>query len=302
MNCFVNCFGMCQQEPTTIVPSLFPECMRDDTKMKAYEAFMVNDSDETTSRALMVAAVVDNMKLGLEGLLKGKHEEASPITRQLWEFLVMELYPAVSPKSQYKTMTQSAKRGLFDGKKETVMQSISASDEAMVLTVLKVKWKEIVEEREKEWERQQQRAASGGAASFSDDSTADKESDSTATATEGATTRRKAGRQVSAKSKGLELGGHIGTYQKHFVTVMEARHGKKKEDPEDGGGWYKSAALKMEDESSRETRGSKNQTTDGASRNDHQESVPETSVEDGGRYDFIYGQWNEEEAENVTEV
>ena len=294
---------MCQQELTTIVHSRFPECTRDDTKIKACEAFMVDDSDTDTSRDLMVQAVIKNMESGLKGLLKGKHGEADSTTRQLWEFLVVELYPAVSPKSQYKTMMQSARRGLFDGKNKTVMQSISASDEAMVLTVLKVKWKEIVEERENEWRRQQQRAASGGAASFSDDSPTDKESDSTATATESDGNRRKAGRQVEAKRNGLELGGHIETYKKHFATVMEAREGEKKEGgPEDSGGWCESAALKTKDKSSRETQGSRKRTTDGASQNGQQESVQETSVEDGGGYDFMCGQWSMEEAENVTGV
>ena len=85
-----------------------------------------------------------------EGLLVGKCEDADEEVKNLWEFVVLELCPAVSPKSQFKEIVTSARHGSFDGDPSSVMENISASDEAMVLTVLDVKWEEILEERERE--------------------------------------------------------------------------------------------------------------------------------------------------------
>ena len=116
-----------------------------------------------------------------------------------------------------------------------MMENISASDEAMVLTVLDVKWEEILEERERE--KNQKNNEGGAESDMSTDSASSSQESGQASNPGG---KKKSGRVRLARQSGKELGGKTGTHTGHLRRVRKAR--KTNEGEIDKNGWCKMAA------------------------------------------------------------
>jgi hypothetical protein len=77
-------------------------------------------------------------------LLEGDHEEAEPDFKGLWDYMIQFLYQKVLVGSSFHKIHKSATKEGSLSDTEKLTSSLTISNDAMVVTVMKVKWDNIV--------------------------------------------------------------------------------------------------------------------------------------------------------------
>jgi hypothetical protein len=162
-------------------------------------------------------------------LLEGDHEEAEPDIKQLWDYMIQFLYQKVLVGSSFWNIHKSATKEGSLSDTEKLTSSLTILDEAMVMTVMEVKWDNIVNTSQ---------AGPNGSDSSPPESSTTKDTGSEMEMLPNAApaAQKKKRRRAGGRKKGSsdELGNASPVYQRHYLRIEEARKNDK-------GGWYEEA-------------------------------------------------------------
>jgi hypothetical protein len=89
---------------------------------------------------------IGRTKAAIEGILVGKYEDSPKDTKALWCYFHQHLYAAACPDGTYKTLHKGVLKEGHTPTMTGLMNVLTRSDEAMLLTILEVKHERIVEE------------------------------------------------------------------------------------------------------------------------------------------------------------